>query len=142
MKTYKLSKSIVIFIFSILGFMTLFGCLIFIDQIVKSYSSGQAETWFLILWLCTLGWIWYAYLRIPFEIKVQSNNSIEFHSFLKRTVLSAHEIKSIKAVPLSIGFIDIRHTRGTIHLINQIDGFHDFISTVRSINPAIEIKGC
>ena len=128
-----------IFFGSALGFITLIGA-VAISQAVNAPSLF--EKWFLSLWFCGLGWVWYSYLKMPIEIKISSENSIEFRSVLKPVRLSPQEIKSIKAMPLSPGFINIRHTKGTVRLINQMDGFYDFVSTLKSLNPSIQVKGC
>jgi hypothetical protein len=42
----------------------------------------------------------------------------------------------------SPGFVDVQHRGGMIHLMSRMDGFHDFVATLKSINPAIEVTGC
>ncbi|NKE70569.1 hypothetical protein [Candidatus Manganitrophus noduliformans] len=141
MKIYKLSKIILVFNFSVLGLATLFWIFVAISELTRS-SSGLTERGFTVFGLLALLWVWWGYLKIPYEIKIYDHNSIEFRSFLKRTVISPHEIKSIKGVYLSYGFIRLRYSRGAIQLINKMDGFYDFISTIKSINPTVECKNC
>lgn len=141
MKTYKLSKSILIFFFLVLIFMTFIGILVFNVTFI-SHSEDHQPTWFLVIWLFILCWNWYHYLKMPFEIKIQDDSSIEFRSLIKRIVVMPYEIKSIKSSSLTLGYITIEHAKGKISLINKIDGFYDFISTLKSLNPNIEVKGC
>ncbi len=89
-----------------------------------------------------MGFVAYMWLRIPFEIKIHDDNTVEFRSVLRRTTVSPGEIISVKAKPYALGFLDLRHSKGTVHLISQIGGFHDFISTLKSLNPSVEVKGC
>ena len=88
--------------------------------------------------------LFYAYFfwRIPFKITCQDDDVIEFRSVFRRIVVSPIEIKSVRAKRYMPGFVDVVHRDGTIHLVSQIDGFHDFIWTIKQINPAITIKGC
>ena len=81
-------------------------------------------------------------MRYPFEIKVRDDNFIEFRSLFRRIALSPNEIKAVRAKRYALGFVDIIHEKGKVHLLNQMDGFHDFISTLKSLNPSIKIQGC
>lgn len=136
MKTYNLTKSILILNYSALSLATLFGVFI-----AFFYASGP-ERWFTFFWMACLLWLWYQVLRVPFQIKIREDGSIEFSSPLKRVVLSPEEIKSIKAYPLLAGQVRVRHSTGTLKLFSQMHDFHDFVSTVKSLNSSIEIKGC
>ncbi len=124
--------------------MTIFGIVITISPIIGSNFFGpDGPPWPIgIVWLVVLVWVWYAFLRIPFEIRVLDDNNIEFKSLLKRTTISPMEIKSLKAWSISIGFLRLKHSKGTIHLLNQIDDFHEFVSFIKASNPNIEIRGC
>ncbi len=82
------------------------------------------------------------WLRFPFEIRVRDDAKIEFRSVFRATVVSPAEIKSIRAKLYAMGFVDVTHAKGTVHLLNQIDGFHELVATIKSMNPAVEIKGC
>jgi hypothetical protein len=52
------------------------------------------------------------------------------------------EIQSIKPERSQFGFLVIRHTGGKIKILNQFDGFHEFIADVKGNNPLIELRGC
>jgi hypothetical protein len=83
----------------------------------------------------------YTYLRIPFEIQVE-NDTATFRSVLRKRAVPLVEISSIRANRFSVGFLDIKYRSGTFHLVNQMDGFHDFIFAVKSANPSVIVKGC
>ena len=133
MKTYKCWPAFLLLI-SCLGIMTLLGIYIGIEKLGRS-----DPVWFYILFMCFLGYGWYEYLRIPFEITIRADNLIEFRSVLKRTTVSPHEIESIKV--WGGGMIKIKRKGGALRMLGQMDGFHDFISTVKSLHPSIELKG-
>jgi len=103
--------------------------------------DGPPAVAFLALLVVPL-FIAYMWLRVPFEIKVRDDSIIEFRSVFRRTAISPLEIRSVRAKPYALGFIDIVHTGGTVHLLNQMDGFHEFIATLKSLNPAVQIQGC
>jgi hypothetical protein len=89
-----------------------------------------------------LSWTWYAYLRIPVEIGIDETSRVHFRSLIRRQSLNVADIVSIKAPMLSPGFVNVRHRGGTIHIMSRMDGFHDLVTTLKSINPAIEVTGC
>jgi hypothetical protein len=83
----------------------------------------------------------YSWLSFPYEIRA-NEGVIEFRSVVRKSVVPVAEIKSVRAKPYALGFVDVRHGRGTVHLISQMDGFHDFVFTIKSLNPAAKIEGC
>lgn len=141
MKIYKLSRVNLFFNFSILGLAALFWIFVAISELTRS-SASATERGFTVFGLLALGWVWWGYLKIPYEIKISDHNSIEFRAFLKKIVLSPNEIKSIKGFPLSYGFVKVKYSGGSIQLIDKMSDFHDFVATVKSINPSVECKNC
>lgn len=140
MKTYRLSRQILLFLYGLLGFMTLLG-------LILAFNVFWAGVWgpqFVVLpvWLGVLAWVWYAYLRIPYAIGWREDDTIEIRSPLRRLTLTPQEIVAIKGMFLSPGFLRLKHSGGTVRLMAQMDGLHEFISRVRAANPAVEVKGC
>ena len=84
----------------------------------------------------------YMWLRFPFEIRVRDDNMIEFRSIFRRVSLSPSQIKTVRAKRYALGFVDVIHERGKVHLINQMEGFHEFLTSLKSLNPAVEVQGC
>jgi hypothetical protein len=109
---------------------------------VGKLGTNGPPVWIFVIWLGAASLISYFWLRIPFEIRIRDDSSIEFRSLLQRTIISPAEIKSVRAKPYELGFVDVVHNRGTVHLLSQMDGFHEFISTIKSVSPAVEIQGC
>jgi hypothetical protein len=144
MKVYKLyiAKPLLIFYLIMFGFWTIAPVIgIIVDATGKMGSDGP-PIWIFLIWLCFGCFLSYMWLRVPFEIRVRDDSTIEFRSMFRTTVVSPREIKSVRAKRYSVGLVDVAHQRGAVHLLNQMDGFHDFIATIKSINPAVEIKGC
>lgn len=141
MKVYKLSKLMLIFMFAILLFMTGIGVSIFLRGLMGAGAPSLLQ-WFFLLWVVMLAWVWYVCLLIPYEISLKDGDSLVFRSVLKSTVVVPKDIISIKAAGLGAGFLHLKHIRGTIRLISQMTGLYELIYTVKSLNPAIEVKGC
>jgi hypothetical protein len=97
---------------------------------------------FLLLCTVIMVFIAYMFLRIPFEIRIRDDGMLEFRSLFGRTSLSPSEVISVKARGSQLGFADLRSSTRTIPLITQMDGFHEFLSTLKSLNPSVELRGC
>jgi hypothetical protein len=83
----------------------------------------------------------YMCFRIPFEIQVENDTGV-FRSILGKRVVPLSEISSIRASRFSLGYVGVTHANGTTYLINQMDGFHEFVTTVKSLNPSVIVRGC
>jgi hypothetical protein len=97
---------------------------------------------FMVPFVGGLAYVSYKLYRIPFEIRVEDDGKIQFRSLLRMVTVAPHEIKAIRAKPYQVGFVDIEHRGGFVHLVNQMDGFHEFLTNLKTTNPSIEIKGC
>jgi hypothetical protein len=144
MKLYKLyvAKPLLVFYLVMFAAWIFAGVIAIIVGAVGKLDRNGPPVWIFVIWLGAASLISYFWLRIPFEIRIRDDSSIEFRSLLQRTIISPSEIKSVRAKPYELGFVDVVHNRGTVHLLSQMDGFHEFISTIKSVNPAVEIQGC
>jgi hypothetical protein len=106
-----------------------------------AFGHDRSAAWLFVILLGVGLLNSYLCLRFPFEIKV-IDEVIEFRSVVQKTFVPVADIKSMRAKRYTLGFVDVRHARGTVHLINQMDGFHDFVGTVKTLNPAAVIEGC
>ena len=141
MKVYKLVKPVLVLLWAILIFMAGIGVVVAVQGFTAAGAPPELKG-ISLLWLGIVLWIWYVYLKIPFEITLRDDNLLQFKSVIKTTVVAPGDIVSIKGTPLSLGFINVRHPGGTIRLLCQITGLYELIHTVKSLNPAMEIKGC
>jgi hypothetical protein len=80
-------------------------------------------------------------LSLPHRIELYQD-TIEFISVLRRRRVPAREILSIKPEGTSYGFLVVRTERSKIRLAAQFDGFHDFLTRLKNLNPAVEFRGC
>lgn len=140
-KTYKVSRSILIFIYGLLGFVSLTGAIV----VFQSFGGGAGQLpvqLFSIAWLGVLGWIWYVYARIPVAITWRDEGVLEFKGLIATTAVPVADLMAIKATPLSWGFITITYRGGSLRLLCQITGLHELIGAVKAANPRVEITGC
>lgn len=88
--------------------------------------------------------IWNAYwvLSLPQRISVSETGQIEFRSPLRRRTVTSGEVVSIRPDGGQFGFLTVRTARRKIRLLNQFDGFHDFLTELKARNPAVELRGC
>ena len=138
-KVYHLYLSIVIkiMIFGMLSIFTIVGVLI-----ASGILGSEPPKLFGLLLFGIAGWNWYWVLSIPHKISVSEAGKIEFISVMRRKHLTSREIESIKPAFGQIGLLVIRTSLGKIRIVNQFDGFNEFIFNLKKGNPSIELHGC
>lgn len=141
-RTYKLYLSFMLplMIFGILGLFTIMGLLL-VSGVLISEGNGPPRL-FGVFWLGMVGWNWYWILSLPHKINFSDRGEITFVSLLRRRTVSGTEIESIKPYQGQFGFLLVRTAHCKIRLLNQFDGFHDFIVNLKAINPSVELRGC
>ncbi len=84
------------------------------------------------------------FLRLPFEIGFTEEPMIEFRSWLRTFTLSPYSLISIRTGgwrdPRAVNVV-IKYKGGKMCLSNSFSNFRDFLLTVKSLNPSVEIKG-
>jgi hypothetical protein len=141
MKTYKVLRLNLIFLYALLGFLTSVGVVVGYEGFVQP-GAPAALGLIEIVWFAVVAWIWYFYLRIPVAVTWRDDEVLEFKSAIRTTAVPVGEIIAIKAVPLSWGFIRITYNGGSLRLMNQITGLYELIGAVKAQNPRVEITGC
>ena len=61
---------------------------------------------------------------------------------MRKKLVRSTDIKSIKPEPSQFGFFVVTHKTGRIVVLNQFDGFHEFIGELKRSNPSVELRGC
>jgi hypothetical protein len=140
-KTYKVIPVNLIFLYTLLGFVTLVGAYAGYQGFMQP-EAPAAVSLIGIVWFGVLAWIWYFYLRIPVAITWRDEGVLEFKSLIRTIAVPVSDIIAIKAVPLSWGFIKIVYNGGSLKLLNQITGLYELIGAVKAANPQVEITGC
>jgi len=140
-KTYKVSRSTLIFIYGLLGFVSLTGAIVVFQSFRGGMGLFPAQP-LRILWVGALVWIWYVYARIPVAITWRDEGVLEFKSLIATTAVPVEDLIAIKATPLYWGFIKITYNGGSLRLLCQITGLYELLGAVKAANPRVEITGC
>lgn len=144
MKVYKLyfAKPLLVFYLLMLAAWVFAGPFGIIIGAFGKLGPEGPPIWVFIILLAFALFTAYMWLRFPFEITIRDDSVIEFRSVFRRVTVYPLEVKSVRAKPYALGFVDVVHQGGTVHVLNQMDGFNDFISTIKTLNPAVKIEGC
>ncbi len=81
-------------------------------------------------------------LNLPTRITLAADGTVEFISLWRRRTMRADEIKSIKPEGSHFGFFVVRTDRTKIRILAQFDNFHDFLTRLQALHPAVELRGC
>ena len=96
---------------------------------------------FLLACMIAFGWLYYVRLpRMPTQIDVSNDGWVLFRG--RKGTQKVH-VATIKSIGQGIGrrTLKVRHGGGKIRMPNRVEGFYDFLSTVKNLNPAINIQG-
>ena len=129
-------------IFGLLTLFTVIGFLMTSGVLHSSHGNGPPR-FVGLLWLFIVSWYWYLVLTIPHTIVVSESGQVAFNSIIRKRLTTMREINSIKP-PYGgqIGFLLIKTNTGKIRILNQFDGFHDFVLNLKTVNPTVELRGC
>ena len=132
-----------IFVFGMFGLLIAIGIILIASDIFL-FSDGNGPPWFFGLFLILIaGWNFYWIFSFPHRITVSEAGEITFISRLRQKKTSIAEIESIKPDPRQFfGFLVIKTQNKKIKILNQFDGFHDFILHLKEKKPSIELRGC
>ncbi len=144
MKIYKLYIQPTLKIMSAVVLVTLisFGMLLF-SGVLKD-RRGEGPPWFVGVFLLGVvgfnGYYWV--VRIPHRIVASDDGNVEFISLVRRKKVPARKIRIIAPAASQLGFLYVKSDKGKILILNQFDKFHEFLTWLRTINPAVELRGC
>jgi hypothetical protein len=139
MTEFRASATFLVFLYSFLAFLTLGVLAVFALGLAGS-PVGRAF-WPLLLALALLARAWWVYLKIPFIITVQDDNTLEFKSFLRVVNLAPQDIVDIREKYLFPGFLQIKHTTGKLVLTTQMTDLPELIVFIKRENPAVQVSG-
>jgi len=106
-----------------------------------SHPTPLAPRLLLLALMIIFGWIFYVRLpKMPTEIGVANDGWIEFRN--RRGTQQVH-VASIRSIGRGIGrrTVRVRHGGGKLRLPDRVRDFYDFLATVKTMNPAIQIRG-
>jgi hypothetical protein len=128
-------------LFGGLAIFVIIGLLIASGFFLAADPNGPPRVFGLVV-LLIVGWNAFWLLSFPHRIVVSPTGEVQFISLIRRRATSLSDIKSIKPERGQFGFLMVRTSQRRIMILNQFDGFHDFILLLKSRNPSVEIRGC
>lgn len=151
MKTYSLPSGLYNLAFLLLIFMTAIPVaaspLVFrtvidprAERVEPGFQQVVIATIFLgymlmmvVAWAYVLKWL----IR---TIEVHADSTVEFKTFLGRTVLAPHQIRSIELVTTEEGIATrIMHVKGRVSIPEQMGDMSELVSLLKLRNPRIEV---
>jgi hypothetical protein len=138
-RTYYVSRGFLLYFTAMLLAFVAFAAF-FVLPMWSRLSRESFEFWFTTAWLLSIPWVAFVYLSTPFEIQL-SDSRIRFRSLIRKNEIAAADVKSVTKGFLTWHVVTIRHSAGKVNVPSQIDGFYQFLSSIKELNPAVEIRG-
>jgi hypothetical protein len=85
---------------------------------------------------------WLFVLRLPYRIVVHDDQRIEFVALSRRRTLPASDVVTVRPHRGQFGFLVVRGSSGSVVIANQFTGFHQLLTELATVNPAIQFVGC
>ena len=132
---YRIGKDAYLFLAAVV-FFTLIGVLVVLPDAVRNPDNRVFDA----IWLAILGWFWFNILRTPYEARISPDGLVQFRGLARRVVVTAAEIRQIRGIAWGYG-MTIEHSRGRIWLRVGFTENFEFLTRIRQLNPAVEIRG-
>jgi hypothetical protein len=101
---------------------------------------GAPLLWLAIMALYRFDIPWFAF---PFEIEIGDDRAITFRNWFGKRVVPVADVVSIRAGglldPQSVGAV-VRHKQGRVYIFNDFANFRGFASTMKALNPSIDVR--
>jgi hypothetical protein len=130
-KAYLLGTLFVLLVVTVLAFVMPF--------IVTGPDAPPAfiGVFFLFIVGGNLFWI----LRLPHQILLHGDATIEFRAVIRKVRMNPIEIASLKPANGTFGFIIVKGKK-KVRLLAQFDDFHEFVLKLKQLNPSVIVRGC
>ena len=139
MKTYRVSRPFVWFTTAAKVVLTAVAALLYVLAVTQ--LTPLPARLLLLAGLTLFGWTMYVRLpRMPTEIADSDDGWVDFRSQRGTTRVQAADIRSI-ARSLGRRTVRVRHAGGRLRLPNRFRGFFDFLVTLKTFNPSIDLRG-
>jgi hypothetical protein len=139
MKTYRVSRPVLWLTTATKITLTTAAAVLYV--VAVSHPTPLAPRLLLLAAMIVFGWLFYVRLpKMPTEIDLTHDGRVAFRS--KRGAQEVH-VDHIRSIGRGLGrrTVRVKHGGGTLRLPGRINGFYDFLTSVKSMNPAIEIRG-
>ncbi len=140
MQVYKPAQPVVVFTLLALLFLSLVGLTVFVHEVWWTAGDPGPERWLYVLWLAVLALLWWTWLRLPLEIRVIKDHTLEFRGILRRTVLAPGDLIGLKA-SLAPGLVILKYKQGSLRLFSRMPEFGELLATLTALNPDMTLRG-
>jgi hypothetical protein len=106
--------------------------------VATRHGQHDVPLWFAIVWSAGMLWGSYRSARIPHTIQVTDAQEIRLLGLLGTVVVPETDIQSVKAMGM---FVELKHVRGKLLLLQRFTGFHHFLVQLEQSNPRVTITG-
>ena len=89
---------------------------------------------------CVTGVVWYAFLFIPVEVHADRCGTVKLRTWFDETTVLAQDVLAINASSWNNGYVTIRHTAGSVHLLRGMSGLRRVIDLIRTVNPSVLLR--
>jgi hypothetical protein len=97
----------------------------------------------LVLWGFALLRYWAFLLSTPRRICLEGNEVLVLHALFRTRKIECSEISAIRVSPIYQSYLRIVTSgKKTFPMLNHVDGLHDLIGRIKTINPDLETRGC
>ena len=126
MKRYKAKSGTIVFTVSFLGVLTA----------LTVFGAVYAEPrLFFVAFLAVLAWRWYLISKMPVEVRIRDDGSLEFRRLVGRSqILEPHQIKQLKRIGRGVW---LEHDSGSLSLYGNMQGLDELLWELRVRNPAL-----
>jgi hypothetical protein len=142
--TFRVSRLTLIYRYLLLVLLTAAGAL-FLFMLVPMAVSGRDYILgaILALWALALLRYWAFFLAMPHRITVEDDDSLQFHSLLRRRIIPCGEIVALRVSPVYMSYLKIITSRKkTVSMFNHVEGLHDLVLRIKRANPELKTSGC
>jgi len=110
-----------------------------ITRLLPGARAGDTgELVFAVAWFGILSTFWFKLLTSPFKVTIEQDGRVVFRSALRRREVHASRIRSIASTRTDQA-LSVLYEGGRVTIPMQLDDPHDFLYTLRELNPRIEV---
>jgi hypothetical protein len=93
--------------------------------------------------LAIFAWQWWILLSLAYRIAIHEDGTIEWIALARRIKTRPEAIREIGPDRSgSVGFFRVVHSTGKVRFVNQITGFHEVVTYIKTHNSTVVLKGC
>jgi len=81
----------------------------------------------------------YKQVTMPHTIEFMETGDIRFAGTFRTLIIAPTEITMIRTY--TGPFVQMKHTKGSLLMLHQFTGFHEFLTELKQVNPSVVMRG-